>query len=114
LDSSRTRYPAIFLQSAEVGITKNDSKSAAYENRTKSVKSGGLEKDGRRERILALRRGAEVQSFVREGPVFIGDFCALASRQRMFCAVRLAEGAEPESNILCFVENYFTGAIEPG
>ena len=33
-------------------------------------------------------------------PVFIGDFCALASRQRIFCAVRLAEGVRPGPNIL--------------
>ena len=33
-------------------------------------------------------------------PVFIGDFCALASWQRIFGAVKLAEGGEPGSNIL--------------
>ena len=38
------------------------------------TKSRGLEKDGRRERILGLRRGAAVQSFVREGPCLLGIF----------------------------------------
>ena len=38
-------------------------------------------------------------------PVFIGDFCALVSRQRKFGADRLAERDEPESNTLRFVEN---------
>ena len=52
---SLSRYPAIFLQSAEVGIVKRDLKSAAYENRTKSAKCGGLEKtNGPRERISVL------------------------------------------------------------
>ena len=58
-----SRYPAIFLQSAEVGVTKSDSKSVAYKNRTKSAKCGGLETNGPRERISGLervRRSAEV------------------------------------------------------
>jgi hypothetical protein len=37
LVSSGSRYSAIFLQIAEVGITEIDSKSADYENRTKSA-----------------------------------------------------------------------------
>jgi uncharacterized protein YerC len=56
---------------------------ATYEIRTKIAKSRGLEKDGRRERILSLRRDASVQRF-------IGDFCTLAGRERIFGAVRLA------------------------
>ena len=44
-------YPTIILQSAEVGVTKIDSKSVAYENRTKNAKCGGLETNGPRERI---------------------------------------------------------------
>jgi hypothetical protein len=67
LDASRSRYSAISLQSAEVAAPKKDSKSVAYEIRTKSAKSGGLETNGRRERISAPRRGAEVRRFVREG-----------------------------------------------
>jgi hypothetical protein len=35
-------------------------------------------------------------------PVFIGNFCALASQQRMLVAVELAEREELGSNILHF------------
>jgi hypothetical protein len=38
------------------------------------AKSRGLEKDGRREQILGLRRGAAVQRFGREGPCLLGIF----------------------------------------
>ena len=54
LDPSLSRYPTIFLQSAEVGATKSDSKSSVYENRTKTAKCGGLETNGARERISGL------------------------------------------------------------
>jgi hypothetical protein len=64
--SGRSRYPAISLQSAEVAIPKSDLKSAAYEIRTKSAKSGALETNGRRERISGHRRGVEVRRFSRE------------------------------------------------
>ena len=66
LDSGCSRYPAIFLQSAEVGVSKNDSKSVAYEFRTKSAQSGGLETNGRRERISGLSRRGAVRRFSRE------------------------------------------------
>jgi hypothetical protein len=56
-------------------------------------------------KFRASARRAAVQSFARERRVFIGDFCTLASRQRIFGAGRLAEGDEPESNILRVVEN---------
>ena len=72
LDSSRSRYPAIFLQSAEVAIGKRDSKSVGYENRTKSVESGGSETNGRRERISGLGRCVAVRRFAREGPCLLG------------------------------------------
>jgi hypothetical protein len=54
LNPSRSRYPAISLQSAEVSVMKSGSKSIAYENRTKSAKCGGLETNGPRERIRRL------------------------------------------------------------
>ncbi len=66
LDFSRSRYPAISLQSAEVAVPKSDSKSVAYENRTKSAKCGGLETNGPRERISGPDRGAAVRRFLRE------------------------------------------------
>jgi hypothetical protein len=45
---------------------KSDSKSAAYENRTKSAKCGGLETNGLRERIRRLGQHLAVRRFVRE------------------------------------------------
>ncbi len=65
-DSGHSCYPAIFLQSAEVAVAESDSKSEAYEFRTKSAQSGGLETNGRRERILGLSQRPAVQRFVRE------------------------------------------------
>jgi hypothetical protein len=66
LDASRSRYPAISLQSAELAVVKNGSKSVAYEFRTKSAKCGGLETNGRRETISGLSRGVAVRRFSRE------------------------------------------------
>jgi len=60
--------PSDLAKSAEVWHTKTDSISIAYEFRTKSAQSGGLEKNGRRERILGLGRCVAVRRFVREGP----------------------------------------------
>jgi hypothetical protein len=56
---------AIFAKSAEVWLTKNNSKSITYEFRTKSAQSRGLEKNGHRERIWILRRCAAVRRFSR-------------------------------------------------
>ncbi len=47
--------PEMILRSAELAITKNESKSTAYENRTKFPKSGGLERNGPRDECV---RGA--------------------------------------------------------
>ena len=64
--SKKADYPAISPQSAEVGATESDSKSAACENRTKSAKCGGLETNGRRERIPGRDRCVAVRrSFTR-------------------------------------------------
>src|SRR5215203_620733 len=46
-----------------VGVTKRDSKSVAYENRTKSVKCGGLETNGPTERISGLGGCVVVRRF---------------------------------------------------
>jgi hypothetical protein len=47
----------ISLQSAEVAVTKRDSKSVAYENRTKNAKCGGSEtKEPGPKRFSAMRR----------------------------------------------------------
>ncbi len=69
LDSSRSRFPAIFLQSAEVAVTKNDSKSGAYEFRTKSAQSEALERNGRGEAILGVVSTGAVLRFSRESPL---------------------------------------------
>ena len=39
-------------------------------------------------------------------PVFVGDFCTLASRQRIVGAVQLAERGDLESNPLWAVDNW--------
>ena len=83
--------PAICcLQSAEVAAPKSDSKSVAYEIRTKSAQSGGLERNGLRERISALGGYAAVRRFFREA---LGYWllCAFGSRRRMLVAIGLAE-----------------------
>ena len=105
LDSGAPGAPSDLSKSTEIWLPKIGILSATYEFRTKSAKSRGLEKDGRRERILALGgeyRSAEVCA---RRPVFIGDCLALASSQRTFGAVRLAERDEPGSNILQAVDN---------
>ena len=76
---SRPRYPAISLQSAEVGVTKRDSKSVAYENRTKSAKCGGLETNGRRAREFRASACAAQCGGLRAKPVVIDDFSAAKS-----------------------------------
>ena len=68
-------YPEILLQSAEVDVTKRDSKSVTYENRTKSAKCGGLETNGPRERISVLT-GSTQCGGLRAKVMVIGDFSA--------------------------------------
>jgi hypothetical protein len=70
LVSSGSRYPAIALQSAEVSITKRDSTSVAYENRTKSAKCGGLEKTGREREFRSPMGSTAVRRFVRDAPSY--------------------------------------------
>ena len=90
LDLSHSRYPAISLQSAGVTVTKSDSKSGAYENRTKYPQSGGLETNGPRERISALSRRAAVRRFMRDALGYWGIQRA-KTRQRKFVEKELAE-----------------------
>ncbi|OPH83873.1 hypothetical protein B2M20_04685 [Nitrobacter vulgaris] len=68
LDSNCSRYSAVSLQSAEACISEIASKSTAYEIRTKSPQSGGLETNGPGERISALSRRPVVRRFLSEGP----------------------------------------------
>jgi hypothetical protein len=75
-----SRYPEIILQSAEVGVTKSDSKTVAYENRTESAKSEGLERNGPRERISGSDRVSAVLRFVREGPPLLAILARLECR----------------------------------
>src|SRR5215204_6468103 len=84
------RYPAISLQSAEVGVTKRDSKSIAYENRTKTAKCGGLETNGPRERISPFNTLSAVRRFSHE-PLGYWRFHCAKTRRRLFVAGELAE-----------------------
>ena len=67
-----------------------------------------------------LFAGSAVQSFCRESPAKRGDFHVVASHERKLATTRLAEGEEPESNILqlCPLSKYldsqaFCKAIVP-
>jgi hypothetical protein len=66
LDPSLSRDSAIILQSAKVRVAEKDSKSSAYENRTKSTQSGGLETNSARDRISDCGRSAAVRRFLHE------------------------------------------------
>jgi hypothetical protein len=66
--------PRDILQSAEVCVTKSDSKLVAYEFRTKSAQSGGLETNGRRERNSGLKRCVTVRRFAREARGYWGFY----------------------------------------
>jgi hypothetical protein len=68
LDFGSPRCSKRSFKKPEVRLTKNGSISIAYEFCTKSAKSGALEKNGRRERILGLGRCVAVRRFAREGP----------------------------------------------
>ena len=96
---SYSRHPAISLQSAEVDVTKRDSISVAYENRTKSEKCGGLETNGPRERISDSNGVGAVRGFAAN-PAVIGVLSALKSQRRMLAADGLAEGERLYSNVL--------------
>ena len=86
-------------ENAEAGSKKNDPISGAYENRTESAQSGGLETDGPRERISSPGRWSQCGGFHAK-PVVIGLLCALNTPQRMLVAGGLAEGEELGSNVL--------------
>ena len=67
--------PRYFCKVRRLASRKSDSKSAAYENRTKSAQSGGLETNGPRERISGPDGLNAVRRFCAK-PVVIGDFSA--------------------------------------
>ena len=71
-------------KSAEVVCPEYHLKTAAYKFRTKTAKCGALEKNCRREQNSGLCESAAVPEVCGRRAVFIGDFCALASRQRVF------------------------------
>ena len=80
LDSSYSRCREVSCESVGIELTKSDSKSVAYEFRTKSAQSGGLETNGPRERISGFGGCLAVRRFDAK-PVVIGLLCALASRR---------------------------------
>jgi hypothetical protein len=94
---SRSRYPVRSLQSAEVAIPKNDSRSVAYENRTKSVKCGGLETNGQRDRISGPDALPAVRRFAGEARGY-WRFQRAKTRRRMLVAEGVAEREELGSN----------------
>jgi hypothetical protein len=78
--------PSNLSKSTEIWLTKSDLISATYGIRTKMAKSRGLEKDGRRERILDLRPGAAVQSFVHaKARVYWGFLRTRKPAENMLC-----------------------------
>ena len=103
LDFSRIRYSAISLQNAEVDISKNNSKSAAYENRTKFPQSGGLEKTGQKREFRDPTGSAQCRGLRAKARVYWG-FLWPPTRQRMFGEDRLAERDKPKSNRLWAVD----------
>jgi hypothetical protein len=72
LDFGCSRCPEISCESAEICVTKSDSKSASYEFRTESAQSGALEKNRSRDRISGHGRGGAVRRFARERPCLLG------------------------------------------
>ena len=76
---------------------KSDSKSVAYEFRTKSAQSGGLETNGPRERISGFGGCLTVRRSLGKAR---GYWTSLRARksQRMLDAEGLAEGEELGSN----------------
>ena len=95
-DSPATPRYLYKVRSAEVGATKSDSKSVAYENRTESAKCGALETNGSRERISGFRRCVAVRRFAREARGYWASMRA-RSWQRILVAEGLADrvGFEP-------------------
>jgi hypothetical protein len=77
-------------ESAEVAVSKSDSKSGGYEFRTKSTQSGGLETDGHRERGSGLSRRVAVRRFVPEARSYWASMRA-QSQQRKLVSAGLAE-----------------------
>ncbi len=115
LDPGRSRSPTISLQSAELAYPKNDSKSAAYEIRTKSAQSGGLETNRSRESISALRQPVAVRRFSCEVPDYWASMPA-QSRRRMFVAEGLAEreGFEPPIRLpVCRISSAVLSTTQP-
>jgi hypothetical protein len=74
---SRSRYPAIFLQSAEVTIPESGSKSVAYENRTKFPKSGALERNDPRGENFGARQAQRSAEVCAQSPRLL----AISARQ---------------------------------
>lgn len=59
-------FPKCSCKSAEVSSVRMSGKTVAYENRTKSAQSGGLEKNGRGETNSGLGDRVAVRRFGRE------------------------------------------------
>jgi len=86
-------------ESSEAVTIKSEVKSIAYENRTKSAESGGLERNGPRERKSGLTPHVAVRRFVPEVPRYWASSHTRTS-QRILIAEGLAERKELKSNPL--------------
>ena len=87
---------------------KNDSKSAAYENRTKFPQSGGLETNGPRERISGSDGVNAVRRFSREARGY-WRFQRRKIQRRILVTEGLAERQELGTNPLCVAARVSAG-----
>ena len=111
LDSSCPRCREISCESAEVCITKSDSKSVAYEFRTKSAQSGGLETNGRRERISGLGRCVAVRRFVREARGYWASMRAQQSAEHVGLGRTGGEGGIRTPDTVARMPHFECGAF---
>ncbi len=68
VEFSALRSPSVLAKSAEMRRIRIPEKTIAYEDRTKSAQSGGLERNGLTERISGSDQTTAVRRFGREGP----------------------------------------------
>jgi hypothetical protein len=95
---STLRSPRVLAKSAESLDLRKCYETIAYINRTKSAKSGGLERTRPRERISSSDRLTTVRRFAREAR---GYWASMRARnlRRMLVAEGLAEGVGFEPTI---------------
>lgn len=75
LEPRFTLHPSGHPNSTDRVDPKRYASSDIYEFRTKTARSGGSEKNSRRERISGLHECVEVRRLAREGPCLLGGCC---------------------------------------